>query len=503
VQSGDGGPFAPEMVACLVIEPRFAWSPPRSRSLGAECVDFWLAAGGVLFDWQRLVIEGMLGLDGEDRWASSNDGLDVARQNGKGVILQAIEAFVAFELGKKLGYKLVTHTAHEFATSLEHQYRLEEMIQNAPHLHAKVRDKGGYVHANGQESIRLKDGTRIIFKARTKGGGRGYSGDLLVWDEAMVLPAAVVGAQKPMLRASQGVYGPKVIYAGSAVDQEVHEHGVPFALIRERGIAKAASVSWHEWSAPFEHPSEMSEEVLRDRSWWRLANPSMDEGLILEDHMADEIETMPARTVAVELGGVGDWPVTDGTGTMVIDLARWDGLVDLISVPVDPVCFAFDISPDRAYASIGVAGFREDGLRHVEVVDRRQGTGWLVPRLVELWGKHSPAAIACDSSGPAASLIPDLEREGIEVLVVKMNDYVRGCGIIFDLVEEGSLRHLGTPEMRSALRGAAKRPLGDAWAWSRKNSGVDITPIVSITLALFANAVTKQNPDPLLAVAFC
>jgi hypothetical protein len=75
--------------------------------------------------------------------------------------LQVIEGFVAFELGVAHGYRLITHTAHEFATALEHQMRLEEFVQNAPELHAQVREVGGYRHANGQESIRLKDGTRM------------------------------------------------------------------------------------------------------------------------------------------------------------------------------------------------------------------------------------------------------------------------------------------------------------------------------------------------------
>ena len=85
------------------------------------------------------------------------------------------------------------HTAHEFATSQVHQMRLVQLIQNAPHLHARVRDRGGYMMANGKESINLKSGCSILFKARTKGGGRGYSGDLLVWDEAMVVSDQVVG----------------------------------------------------------------------------------------------------------------------------------------------------------------------------------------------------------------------------------------------------------------------------------------------------------------------
>jgi hypothetical protein len=292
----------------VMVVPRVGWVPPRTRSLGADACAWWKAHGGYLFLWQELVIDGVLSLDENDRWSTSNDGLCVARQNGKGVIEQVVEGFCAVELG----LEVVMHTAHEFPTSTEHQLRLMAFFQNDPSLHAKVRDKGGYKTANGQESINFKSGSRILFKARTNQGGRGYSGDLLVWDEAMKLPMATVAAQKPMLRASKSPYGQKTIYAGSAVDQESHEHGVPFALIRERGLERNPAVCYFEWSAPFEHPAEMDYNVLSDRSWWPVANPSMPEGLISESYMADEVDTMPARTVAVELANVGDWPRTDG-----------------------------------------------------------------------------------------------------------------------------------------------------------------------------------------------
>jgi hypothetical protein len=155
-----------------LIEPRRVWVPPHSRSLGKDAVAWWKANGGHLYEWQELVLEGLLALDEVDKFVAADDGLDVSRQNGKGVILQVVEGFIAFEYGAGHGYEVVMHTAHEFPTSLEHQMRLEAFIQDSPALHAKVKDRGGYVHANGQESIRLKDGTRIVFRARTKGGGR-------------------------------------------------------------------------------------------------------------------------------------------------------------------------------------------------------------------------------------------------------------------------------------------------------------------------------------------
>jgi hypothetical protein len=445
-------------------------------------VAFWRAAGGLLFEWQEQVIDGMLSLDAEDQWASSNDGLNVARQNGKGVILQAIEAFCAFELG----YDVVMHTAHEFATSQEHQLRLESFIQDAPDLHARVKGRGGYRHANGQESINLKSGRRIIFKARTTGGGRGYSGDLLVWDEAMVVRDAVVGAQKPMLRASRAPHGPKTIYAGSAVDQEVHEYGVNFARMRERGIAEAPKVTWFEWSAPVDALEALTDELMLDRSLWHAANPSMDEGLISEDAMADEIASMPGRTAAVELLGIGDWPRTDGLVEAVIDWADWGALADTRSRLVDPVCFAFDVAPDRSYASIAAAGLNQQGLLHVEIVEHRKGTKWLPERLGELVERHDTDAVVCDATGPAASILHQLEGLEIDVEAVSVREHVNACGLLVDLIAQRGMRHLGTDELGVAVRGATKRPLGDAWAWSRKSAQTDISPLVAATLALFA-----------------
>jgi hypothetical protein len=53
--------------------------------------------------------------------------------------------------------------------------------------------------------------------------------------------------------------------------------------------------------------------------------------------------------------------------------------------------------------------------------------------------------------------------------------------------------HTTTAALTAAVRGASRRPMGDAWAWSRKNSLVDISPLVAVTLALWGTAV--DDPD--------
>jgi len=43
--------------------------------------------------------------------------------------------------------------------------------------------------------------------------------------------------------------------------------------------------------------------------------------------------------------------------------------------------------------------------------------------------------------------------------------------------------HTGSPDIDAAVAGACRRVAGDRWLWSRRSSSVDITPLVSLTLA--------------------
>src|SRR5690606_39798153 len=67
------------------------------------------------------------------------------------------------------------------------------------------------------------------------------------------------------------------------------------------------------------------------------------------------------------------------------------------------------------------------------------------------------------------------------------SDLADACGLFFDAVQDGAVRHLGSPVLDAALRSARRRKLrsGEAWAWSRATSEADITPLVSVTLALW------------------
>ena len=466
-----------------MVEPRYCSAAPYVSSLGSRAVGLAKSAGLIADDWQEFVTERMLGLDSEGKFVHFEGGINVARQNGKDGILEIIEldALVNWP-----GQNLIIHSAHEFATAQEHQLRLESLFQNTPELHMLVKDRGGYKHANGQESINLKSGSRIIFKARTKGGTRGFSADLLVWNEAMVLPDAVVGAMMPTLRASNAPYGPLIIYAGSAVDQDIHVYGVTWARVRERGIAEEPGLAYFEWSAHLDvdRPDELTDSQLNDRALWQQANPALGKRIDPE-HMAREIASMATRTAAVELMGLGDWPATDGAEDLLISPQEWADCEDSDWEFMDPVIIGFDISPDRR-TSIAVSGRTDKGHIGVELINNAPGTGWVFDRLTKLYEKHEVAEVVCDGYGPAAAIASQLDDAGITIRRLDSADYGKACGLFVDMVGEKTLRHLGQDEMADAIKGAKPRPLVDRWAWSRTNSLVDIGPLVAGTLVVYS-----------------
>ncbi len=473
--------------------PRIRLVPAYSSSTGDEAVELAALAGLVLDEWQAQTLRDALGERPDGRWSAFEVGVVCGRQNGKNAILEARQLAGLFLLGERL----IIHSAHLADTSMMAFRRLEFLIDETPEFARRVKR----VHrTNGHEAIELLNGQMIRFRTRTKGGGRGFSGDCVIFDEAMVMPEATLGAILPVVAARPN---PQVWYTGSAVDQLIHEHGVVLSRLRARGIrGESARLAYFEWSAEGDNPDELTDAAARDERNWLQANPAL--GIRITSEYIDlERDSMDPRTFAVERLGVGDWPAPDGSSASVLDRELWDSLADRESVAQDPVCFALDVPPDRAWASICAAGYRSDGLPHLELVKRDRGTGWVVEFLAGLVERHGPVAVVLAASSPAGSLLTELEGVLGELLrPMAEKEHAQACGMIFDRVGAGSLRHLGEPELTAAVRGATKRPLGDAWAWSRKSSAVDISPLVGVTLALWGLASIEPvpaRPEPVFA----
>ena len=451
------------------------WSaPPKAGSLGHLAVDLAGEAGLELDDWQSWQLEEAMAIRPDGRWASFEVGLSVARQNGKGSILEARELAGLFL--PEVHEHLLTHTAHEFKTAQEHFLRIAGLVEALP---PKYRRLVKHIYtANGSEAIEMRDGRRLRFLARSGGSGRGFSGDLVVLDEAMILLLASISALVPTMaaRAKVTVGGPQLWYTGSPGLGD--DRSDVFASVRDRGLEGAARLFWAEWGAgePDDHTG--SNVDPDDVAEWFRANPAMHTGRMELEFVEAERPALGDDFPRERLGVWGGGGVSSP-----IDADTWRALADPSSKPGDHVAFALHVPPEGKRAAIARAGFRADGLVHGEV-DVRTGTRWAVERLAELAPKRN-AVVCIDSTGMAASLIPALIEAGVKVVAYSTRDVVRACGSFVEKVDESELRHPGQPELALAVDAARKRKVGEAWLWQRRDTSADISPLQALTLAVY------------------
>src|SRR4051812_15158094 len=173
--------------------PRIKHLVASRQGVGREAVDLAALAGLQLDPWEAWILEESgkttpetywnpyTGRE-EPRWAAFEVGLIVSRQNGKGSILEARELAGLFLYGERL----IIHSAHQFDTSKEAFERILTLIEGTPELRAEV---SRISRSHGEEGVELRNGQRLRFRTRTKGGGRGFTCDTLMLDEAMYLGA--------------------------------------------------------------------------------------------------------------------------------------------------------------------------------------------------------------------------------------------------------------------------------------------------------------------------
>ena len=477
-------------------EPVYSTVPPYVASSGDEVADLMALTGTRLDEWQRLVLRHGLGEREDGSWAAFEVAMILARQNGKNVVFEARELGGLFLLGENL----ILHTAHQYKTAQEAYRRIADIVTNYDWFRRKVKR---IVRTNGEEAIELTSGARLRFIARSKSSGRGFSANCVIFDEAYELGDDEMSAILPTLSAQPN---PQLWYGSSAGMPTSVQLARIWRRIR-RAVAMGTpdpSLAGFEWAADlcsvFCRPDCGQHDRLEDPAVWAKTNPALGirhaNGTELTGgFIANELATMDAAAFARERLSVGDYPADEAEQWSVIAEDTWRSLEDPWSQARDPVAFAVEVAPERRAAAIGVAGLRGDGRLHVELMQHEFGTDWVAPRVAELWRKWRPCAVVMDPGSHAGALIEAVEQGGVEVArPFTARDAAAACSQFFDACHQGDLRFKGTPEggdpklpgaLTAAVAGAKTRPLGDHWAWDRKNLVVDISPLTAVTLALW------------------
>jgi len=458
--------------------PTVLHQPPGVVSLAAaedaiELADaYGVCDGFPLSESQKITLRNGLGERADGSWAATRIA-DFGPRQGTG----KNDKIAARELAGLLlfGEQLIIHTAHEFPTANESFLRLVAVFENWDDLRKKV---ARIRYANGEQGIELLSGQRLKYRARTGGSGRGFAkADLVVYDEAQHLAREHVAASGPAKMANPNS---QTWYAGSGGLASSH---VAWSIRRQAILGDGGRLAYTEMTG--EQIAVVDGRIVAttpdpsDREVWYRCIPGLGRWVTEEavEALQDELKDLFPREILCV------WEPEPGSDASVFPAGVWELVCSDIPQPDGAVVFAVDVNPERTSAALAVASGRVCGL-----VDARPGVGWVVDEAIRVAKAHN-APVVVPATGAAASLIPDLERAGVEVVPLPLKSMVAACGEFYDAVVEAKIAVKRNSVLDAAVASATKRVSGDAWIWDRRAG--DVCALVAVTCAAYA----AQNGD--------
>lgn len=452
--------------------PRVRHAPSVRANAWEDIVDLAKAYGLVLDPWQENVLAAAMGERADGQWAASTVGVNVPRQNGKGALIEARELAGLLLFGEQT----IIHSAHEQKTARIGFQRLLSYFENYDDLRKKVRS---VMSAVNRENIKLRSGAEIHFPARSKGAIRGFSIDCLILDEAQILGDPAWEAIKPTISARPNVQTWLLGTTPTPLDDSA-----VFARARARGHeAKDHRLCWCEWSAPLGSD-------LDDRDVWALANPAL--GIrITEEAIADERAEMSPEGFGRERLSI--WP-DETADQSAIDIAEWAALQNKKAPAPKRAALAVDVSPDRRFSTVAVAG-AGTGDKTLVMVKHGTGMDWVVAEVVKLIEKHDIVGTVLHPGGQAGALIPDLVASGVAFTAITTTELGQACARFQTDVKQARLQHLGQAPLDAAVANARTRMTSEAERWDRREPGIDISSLVAASEAAYHWAAVGSVPE--------
>lgn len=434
-----------------------------------------LKAGGLLLDpWQSNILDDWMATNAGNKWVSKTCGGSVPRQNGKSLLVQG-----RANVGMLTRAERVIYTAHLQKTATE---TFEEM---AAFFDQDVFKK--YVKdiktSLGREQIILNNGARIKFLARTRNGGRGQHGDLLIFDEAQELDELQQASFIPAISAS---LNPQTIYVGTPPDDTAV--GVVFRKIRTSALdGDTKSTAWFEYSVP--NIGDVS-----DRDRWFSTNPALGRRIMLST-IEGELEQMSEDTFARER--LGWWtPIVEHRIDYAIDSELWDSCKSDELKPEGKTAYGVKFSADGSEVVLCGAVIPKDGLPRISLIDRKPtgyGTQWLADWLNDRYDKA--CCVVIDGRNGVDVLIDKISgvwRMKGSVLRPTAKDMIAAVSLLMDSLTENTVTWYSQQlDLRESAVTATRRPISGGWGFGGDNS----CPIEACALALWGCKTSKRDPS--------
>ena len=458
--------------------PRWATGRTMSRpTLGGTASKFAAALGTPLMQWQRYVLDVALEQNPETGLPCyRNVVVTVPRQNGKTTLLLVLFLVRALSMD----HQSIIYTAQN------RNEAKKKMVNEWIPMLAETNFHRYYsqTQANGNEAFKFNNGSLLALAATTEKSAHGNVINLGVCDEAFALPDArmeqsLVPAMVTKKDAQYWVVSTAGTFAKSEYLWGKVEQGRQLVDDGARD-----GTAYFEWSAG-DNDDPGSEET------WRNCMPALGTTIDV-DIVRGIYQSMDLSEFRRAF--LNQW--VSAPTQPVISLERWNELITYDLHGDEQWALAIDVAEDRSASSIAACWKREDEKYQVVLIESKPGTSWVASRVADIWHNRRPVGVWLDRTGPAGSLISELNTLNVPIVNdVPVSDLAKACGGFYDGCMDGTLVHLDDAVLLATLDGAVKRPVSDAWVWSRRHSGIDISPLVAVTMAHFGARQFARTPQ--------
>jgi hypothetical protein len=453
-------------------------------SKGQEMIDFATELGINLMEWQRFVCIHGHKIREDGRWAHSELGLIMARQQGKSTLMMLRILTGMFVWGE--GLQLAS--AHRLTTSLETFRQIVGLIETNPKLEKEVK-KIRWQH--GAEEIELFGNRRFVVKAANN-AARGLSKpETIHLDELREYKDE--DAWSSMRYSMMAAKNPQVWIYSSAGDQ----HSVILNKLRERALASATTndpIGWFEWSAEPDAPILLPSGEM-NWSAFAQANPSL--GITIHPDNLKAVINDPPDIVRTEV--LAQWVDTINSA---IDAQKW-AMCQIDAIPLDPeqpTWLGLDLSPDRKFGAL-VAAQRLPGERfyiqllHTWSNDYSLNDLAVANDIAPYVRKYNTQTVAY-SKRTSQAVASRLSSAGIQVTDMDGAIYAESCDRWLGAINSHRLQHSGQEELTQQTLSAAKLPFGDgSWIIGRRASRVAVCASVASSLVTYFATQPETETD--------
>lgn len=454
-------------------EPSARIAPEYRSTDGPDAVRVLRAGGTILDPWQSDILDDWMGRTVSGKWAAPTAGGSVPRQNGKSLLVQG-----RAEAGMLLLNETVIYTAHLQKTATETFEEMRAYFESR----ALRRHVAEIKTALGREQIILKSGARIKFLARTRNGGRGQHGDLLIFDEAQELDETAQGSFIPAISAS---LNPQTIYVGTPPGPDAV--GTVFRALRKRALGgETRKAAWFEFSVP-----EIGN--VKNPARWAATNPAMGRR-IQYSTIEGEAEQLDPDTFARER--LGWWsPVATETLDYAIDRKAWEACASDAEKPEGKTAYGVKFAADGSAVCLCGAVIPKDGQARVSLIEQRptgRGLAWLVDWLNERYDRAS--CVVIDGRNGVDVLVERIRptwKAKSAVLRPSARDVIASVGMITTAINEHSLTWYKPQQaLNESAITSTKRPISGGYGFGGDNS----LPLEACALALWGAKTCKRDP---------